>query len=561
MDYLFDIDWTDEQKEFLDLNKNGKFVVKACPGSGKTTAVTERLYQFIKNWNHKKSGIAVLSFTNVAADEIKENFDKNKENLKIEYPHFIGTLDSFINQYIFLPYGRLVMGCEGNPMLVGEPFNYWTSDNPTEQYFDKITFKTNGKIDFLNLSPDEKLEKMKYKLTKKGYSTQKDAIYHAKNVLEQFPKITKALSARFPYIIIDESQDTTEMHMKIIDLLIDNGLENIILVGDPEQALYQWNNAKPKLFNDKYKKWEKNSLTFKTNFRSSQKICDFFSKISKIDSIKSECQHDMNLNPKIIPYYNKHYNILINNFITYCKSKGIPINPNNICVLFRGRSEINKLKKTFNKNKILDIFKEYDRKYKSFTVNILEGLYQWHNNECLEGFKKIEKEFIKQKNNLTYVYPSDINYEINNQGFQNHRLTIYKFIKQFPPIKNNDNITKWINYVNSMNNFIKLCEINKEYSDLTFELLFKGKQKTSDLNYNLGTVHSVKGDSFEAVLLILKNKANYKDYYEDLINEECYLCEEELRIIYVALSRPKKILHIAVPDNDYNLWTNIFYEQ
>ena len=178
MDYLFDIEWTDEQKKFLDLNKKGKFVVKACPGSGKTTAVTERLYQFIKNWNHKKSGIAVLSFTNVAADEIKENFDKNKENLKIEYPHFIGTLDSFINQYIFLPYGRLVMGCEGKPMLVGEPINYWSSDTYLKSQFHKVDFLINGEVeypDYMNNNYYE-IKEMKYKLTEEGYATQKDAV-------------------------------------------------------------------------------------------------------------------------------------------------------------------------------------------------------------------------------------------------------------------------------------------------------------------------------------------------------------------------------------------------
>ena len=35
--------WTEKQMEFLDLNKQGKFVVKACPGSGKTTCVSSRL--------------------------------------------------------------------------------------------------------------------------------------------------------------------------------------------------------------------------------------------------------------------------------------------------------------------------------------------------------------------------------------------------------------------------------------------------------------------------------------------------------------------------------------
>lgn len=556
-----DFPWTDEQKKFLDLNKKGKFVVKACPGSGKTTAVTERVYCFIKNWNNKKSGIAVLSFTNVAADEIRENFEKKEENLKIEYPHFIGTLDSFINTYIFLPYGKLVMGCDEKPMFVGEPFNHWSCDDYPEKYFDQITFEIDGEIDYSKDNSDyDELKEMKYTLTRKGFSTQKDAIYHAKNVLEQFPDIAKAISLRFPYIIIDESQDTSEMSMRIIDLLIDNGLENIILVGDPEQALYEWNNAKPELFNEKYEEWKIDSIKFKTNFRSSQKICDFFSKLSSIDSIKSECLHDADFSPKIIPYFNRNYNEIIDNFINFCKSQEISIDEDNVCVLFRGTPEVNKLKRSFNKRYIFKIFCEDSSYSKSLTSNILEGIYLWNNNECLDGFKKLEKEYVKYKNNLIYVTLEDIYQEINTWGFQKHRLNVFKFIKQFPSMNNEEIVSNWIEKVNSIDNFIELCEINDDYLNMTFELLFKGRQKDDAPNYNVGTVHSVKGDSFDAVLLILKSKA-MNDYYVNLINEDCYLCEEELRIVYVALSRPKKILQVAVPNYNYDIWCNVFYDE
>lgn len=229
-------EWTESQNEFLNLDKNGKFVVKACPGSGKTTAISERVYRFVKNWNNKKSGIAVLSFTNVAADEIKEKCEKYYD-LKIQYPHYIGTLDSFINNYIFLPYGHLVMGCDERPNLVGEPFNHGLSYEYPEKHFCKINFGIDGKLIYpKGWNHNWKLDKMKHDLTKEGFSTQKDAIYHSMRVLEKYPKIAQALSLRFPHIMIDEAQDTSDIHMRIIDLLIENGLKNIILVGDPEQA-------------------------------------------------------------------------------------------------------------------------------------------------------------------------------------------------------------------------------------------------------------------------------------------------------------------------------------
>lgn len=560
MSQLYDISWTSEQLEFLDLNKKGKFVVKACPGSGKTTAVTERLYRLIKNWSNNKSGIAALSFTNVAADELIKNFEKNQHNLKIQYPHFVGTLDSFINKFIFLPYGNLVMECDGRPTLVGNPISHWSSDDYLESFFDKVDYLIGGgMITKYTINAEEsEVILMKHNLTKKGFATQKDAIYHAMRVLEQFPEIAKALSLRFPCIIIDEAQDTTDIHMRIIDLLIENGLENIILVGDPEQALYEWNNAKPDLFNKKYLEWEEESIEFKTNFRSSQKICDFFSKLSKIDFIESQCTHDFEDDPKIIPIRSKEYNSIIVKFIKYCESKGIKVTKDNVCVLFRGGAEVNKLKKTFNKRDIFRIFSECPSFNKSYTLNILEGLYFWNNNDYLNGFKIIEKEYLKIKNNTNHVYLEDINQEIKKFGFQKYRLNVYNFIKKFPTFKNNQKINLWIKKVNRIDDFIKLCELNDEYSDLTFELLFKGSLDNNELNYNVGTVHSVKGDAFDAVLLILKNKANRRDFYQNILNSNCYLCEEELRIIYVALSRPKKILQIAVPRNNFEMWESIF---
>ena len=60
---------SDNQREIV-FNKSGKFVVRACPGSGKTYCVSARLARLIHNWEKKHERIAVLSFTNVAWQEI-----------------------------------------------------------------------------------------------------------------------------------------------------------------------------------------------------------------------------------------------------------------------------------------------------------------------------------------------------------------------------------------------------------------------------------------------------------------------------------------------------------
>jgi superfamily I DNA/RNA helicase len=77
-------------------------------------------------------------------------------------------------------------------------------------------------------------------------------------------------------------------------------------------------------------------------------------------------------------------------------------------------------------------------------------------------------------------------------------------------------------------------------------------------NYRIGTVHSVKGETFDATLLILKEKTTHNAKYTKLlatINPPSN--HEEIRIAYVGMTRPRKILMLAVPDNESKTaWEN-----
>ena len=98
---------TEEQNNFL--TAEGKVVLCACPGSGKTYVVAQKLLQYVKSWNRPHQGVAVLSFTNVASDEIeKQTKELMPGGFEIEYPHYVGTLDSFINNFIMLRFGYLM---------------------------------------------------------------------------------------------------------------------------------------------------------------------------------------------------------------------------------------------------------------------------------------------------------------------------------------------------------------------------------------------------------------------------------------------------------------------
>lgn len=546
--------WTKKQAQIFDLKKNGKFVVEACPGSGKTCSIVKRINNHIKEYENKKP-LAILSFTNVAINEIKTKYIK-KYKKEIAYPHFIGTFDSFINNYILLPFGKDLLKLKDNPKLFEAPHSPFIPQNYIEKKSIQLTYNINGKL----YNENNKLEttasyiKKKKELNKKGYFTQSDANYFSMKILMENPIISELISLKFPYLIIDEAQDHSEIQMQIVDLLIKNNLNNVILIGDYEQSIYEWNNAKPQLFKNKYQIWEKNSITLNESFRCSENICNYLSKLSSMSIISKN--RFSNYPVEITNYKANNYNNLINKFITDCENKKILINTENVAILTRSEIDFLNLNKKININ---DIWKSNNYHKQSYTKEIITGKWLLHNNNYFDAFKKFE--------NAYFMINANKNYKVNlekskrKNGFIKHRIKILKFMNHFPEITDeNQLIDKWINEVNNLTDYdlnpIKISYKNEKLNELlTWKLLFEKKENDT---YYYGTVHSVKGKTYDAVLLIVKNKDGNNKKYTKLLKEYVNLDYEELRIIYVAMSRARKYLQIAVPSKDKLAWENFF---
>lgn len=81
--------------------------VQACPGSGKTTMVAAKLLIIAKKWKQSHQGICVLTHTNVAKGEIIERLQQSIDGQKLlSHPHFIGTIQEFVNRFLAIPYLR-----------------------------------------------------------------------------------------------------------------------------------------------------------------------------------------------------------------------------------------------------------------------------------------------------------------------------------------------------------------------------------------------------------------------------------------------------------------------
>jgi DNA helicase II / ATP-dependent DNA helicase PcrA len=536
--------------------KSGRFVVRACPGSGKTFCVGARLARLLHVWKESYNGIATVSFTNVAWKEIekgvKEQFGMQKG---VSFPHFLGTIDSFINKYVFLPFGHLVMNCKKRPILVGEPHGSWTGSDYSTSFFDNISFNKDGSMYALKsrrMTGDWKnnryIVNAKLRLNKAGYATQADANYFAMKILKEYPSIAKVISKRFPFLIVDEAQDTSEIQMTIIDLLVENGLSEVMLVGDPDQAIFEWNRAKPELLINKFSRWD-GSIQLNENRRSSKKICNFTFNLSSLPQPSEAVSlvKDFNFVPTVM-VYKDDVTSLIETYLGICRDNNILINKSSVAVIYRAKEILNKI--TGIKEVPYDVVPWVEGDY--VTKGFVRGKFLFDKGDYMKGFKYVE-QVIVQLISKGEILSKDANYlAIEKVGFSKLHEYIFKVLNILPDT--NILLGDWIQQAN---NSLKKIRFNVELKVttkgklLTFEELFLREQvMSSKVDYRLGTVHSVKGETFDATLLILKERASNKGKYINMLTRNPLSAHEELRIVYVGMTRPRKVLMLGVPNEE-----------
>ncbi len=573
-----------QQQAVVDCNEP-RIVVKACPGSGKTFSVAARMAKLLGENNlSRHQGIAALSFTNTACEVIQKEL---KETFGLGYPSFIGTIDSFINTYIFLPYAHLVMGCDCRPEIVGTEFNKWYDYDASirgyngkitdPNYFvDKVSFNLNG--DPIPLVPAQefnfswsKIRTINGQYRKdvagiieakrihfaKGKANQSDATYFAFRILNEYPSIAQNIVRRFPILIIDEAQDTTELQMAIIDIFSRSGTDSIMLIGDPDQAIFEWNTANPHLFMEKYNSPDWHSLDLSENRRSSEKICQLANRFSGRVMSSIATDKDYAEVPCLLHYTDtsESVNNIVSQFIEKCKEIGL--NESEYAVVFRGQS--------FGATYFGLVNNDNSARQSCPWVNghygvrdIVYGKYLIDQGKYPDGLILIEKGCYKIKKQVRYVSTSTIRREIAEIGFRCHREKMFKFIQKLP--STNKTLSNW--FAELQQKGINLT-VELRNANVNIESLFRtsNPQLRQACPY-LKTIHSVKGMTLEAILVFLSTKAVHTNYTTILNDSVRYNIHnnEELRIVYVACTRPKKLLWIAVPSDDFECWRNKLFE-
>lgn len=567
------INFTEEQINFL--KSSGKVVLHACPGSGKTTVVAQKMINYLQSWNRPHQGIAVLSFTNVASEEIgRQAAEMLPKGYCIDVPHFVGTLDSFIDNFIFLRFGYLLLKSPKRPMLISSDivnsFQYWrrechanclsnigdfrwNSDGELTRNGNKITCAGNKQFG----PPCFQFKKW---MLNKGLFFQEEIAGLACVLLKKYPEIAKGIVARFPIIILDEAQDTSKEQMEILDILCAAGLESIYIVGDPDQSIYEWRNANPESFLEKMQDVEWTQLVLTNNFRSSQLICNathIFSNIYKNKSANKASGLYAGYSRKPIVFlYNKNISesAIIKKFKEVCTACDISCSPDKVAIVTRGRIRSNSV--------VNNLWKTPE------TELLAKASFEWMCGNRKKAYSFCEKALFQ----LIIKDSKDINISIEHDvseimAYSQWRQVVIEVLVKLPSAA--DPCGKWasdavlslqevltshsIALLNgaAISDVIKIKvrdSKNPNFKQIPVKEFFEVKIQNE---YTYSSVHGVKGESFDAMLLYIPGTRGSTLTPSFLASGDTNT--ELMRIAYVAMTRPRKLLAIAMPKNSVNL--------
>ncbi len=252
------------------LRSNSSFDVMACPGSGKTTLLVAKLAILAKRWSYSRRGICVLSHTNVARKEIEERLSGIAAGGRLlAYPHFIGTIHGFVNQFLAQPLlrseGRLVSLIDDEvcfswmkKYLLAKPVRFGlgqlvhherTLDDHIRR---RLCAGDAGNLAFMATPSglDDRqwrtLKGAKLKATARGFYCHADMLFLAERLLQEHVEVANLARWRFPVVLIDETQDTSEIPSRVLAHVFPrSGCVLRQRFGDSNQAIYDRGQTRP----------------------------------------------------------------------------------------------------------------------------------------------------------------------------------------------------------------------------------------------------------------------------------------------------------------------------
>lgn len=417
-----------------------------------------------------------------------------------------------------------------------------------------------------------------------------DAYSFASKYILSHPDIRQSLSERFKYVFIDEAQDSNQMQLDLIDGVFD--LEKVVVqrFGDPNQSLYDDSELSCA--------WvPRNPLQINNSKRFGAAIAKVLQTVCVNDNMKLQGNEDVSsVKPIMIVY--KDASTVLHSFVNILKTK--TIGQDTIWDISRRERNMDSLHRynikaighVGNKKDEIENFTSIKQYFPEFE-NDKVSKYPFRHDMTLNSFLQkdnIEDTPSEYRNSIIDAFVASLERVdvTNDDGRKFNKTSLLECIRnrhysEYEKLMNNlstwvmeiasselkinpdvfDKISSYIetdlasmfgfsHKIANLSDFLK--KESDEYYDIEAKEQSNSIYREGDVEVEVATVHSVKGETHAATLYLeTKYYAYESEQFGDQLCGKAYTprkgdsrIQERLKVAYVGMSRPKYLLAYAI---------------
>ena len=593
------LDKLNEMQKEAVIYKDGPLLILAGAGSGKTRVLTCRIAYLIKEYKVNPYNILAITFTNKAANEMKDRIT-----------NLIGKTN--ITASTFHSFGVKILREYDNAKILGynKNFNIMDSDDTLtlikkitkDLGFDPKTFSPYMIKNKISSCKNEYVMPEDYKafvcsseddVIYKVYSKYEDTLKQNNSVdfddllilpiklFIEHEDILEKYQERYKYILIDEYQDTNKVQYMLTKMLCKK-YRNICVVGDVDQSIYGFRNADYRNilnFEKDYK--DGKTIYLEQNYRSCKTILDAANSVIKNNKERKEKNlwSNKDIGDKI-SYYRAYDEV---DEVFYCLKKikelindGVPYS--DIAILYRTNAQSRAFEDVLLREnipyKVIGSFYFYNRKEIKDLISYLKLINNQDDNLSLtraisvpkrgigeKSIRNLEEESIFYKASMFDCLKSEKELEFKNlildlkSKVSEVTLTeLIEIVLDKSGMKEALKKEKTLEADIRLENLEEFKSITKNFEEkeglisledflLEISLVADKEEYNDDPNrLTLMTVHQVKGLEYPYVFIVGLEEGIFP--HRNSMNSESEI-EEERRLMYVAITRAMKKLYIT----------------
>ncbi len=539
----------------------GPLLILAGAGSGKTKVLVHRVVKLVEKDDINPSKIALMTFTNKAAQEMRERIKKMiGSHVQIG---FVGTFHTFcvkilreFGEAVGINRNFVIFDSEDSESLMKNVLKELGIDPKESKPSMFLSVIGKMKNDYKNIASVEKDNSNYFykqlvrvwKVYQQKLTTNKaldfdDLLVKTVEVL-QIESIRKELNSRLQWILIDEYQDTNKVQFELTRLLAGD-LRNLTVVGDASQAIYSFRGADFRnliLLEDEYSEIKKMELP--KNYRSTQFILDSAYSVVKNNTghpvIKLESTQSKGDKIQLIEAADEvdEAKKVVNEAVR------LTSNDDEVAVLYRTNAQSRAVEEELLRKgiayKLIGGVRFYGR---AEVKDLLAYLRQVNNSDEEVSRNRIEK-IGKRKAKTFDDWLATKTPEIINENpgtLLNEIINIVSYLDKFDERDEAD-----IARIENINELLAVASQYKtvpEFLEGAALAEAETKKSLSNAKITLMTVHSAKGLEFDNVFVVGMEEGLFPHSRSIMIGNKDEI-EEERRLMYVAMTRAKQRLYL-----------------